>query len=120
MITYEQAKTLVEGQVVYTIKEKKVKEARITALTAFEASHKPPYSKANCRICYKLKSGVQEYIAWALENYPVVNLYLTREEAADALLSDLYIRRQELEDQLTRLEIRINEAKKFGGLNLKE
>lgn len=116
MITYEQAKTLTEGQVVYTIKEKKIKEARITVLTAFEASHRPPYSNANCRICYKLKGGVQEYIVWALEKYPVTNLYFTKEEAANALIADLEVRRQELEDQLIRLEIRINEAKKYGGL----
>lgn len=116
MITYEQAKTLVEGQVAYTIKEKKIKEARITVLTAFEARHRPPYARASYRICYKLKSGVHEYTDWALEDYPAITLYLTKKEVADALISDLEIRRQELEDQLTRLEIRINEAKKFGEL----
>lgn len=117
MITYEQAKTLTEGQVVYTIKEKKIKEARITVLTAFEARHRPPYARASCRICYKLKSGVHEYVDWASETYPAVTLYLTKEEVAEALISDLEICRQELEDQLTRLETQINAAKKFGGLN---
>lgn len=116
MITFEQAKTLAEGQVVYTIKAKKIKEARITVITASEARHQPPYARANYRICYKLTRGVREYIDWALEEYPAITLYLTKEEAADALITDLEIRRQELEDQLIRLEIRINEAKKFGGL----
>ena len=116
MITYEQAKTLAEGQVVYTIKENKIKEARITVLTAFKAGHRPLYTKASCHICFKLKGGVHEYTDWALENYPALNLYLTKEAVAEALISDLSVRRQELEDQLTRLEIQINEAKKFGGL----
>ena len=111
MITYEQAKTLAKDQVVYTIKEKKIKEARITVLTAFEARNKPPYARASCRICYKLKSGVHEYTDWALEDYPAITLYLTKGEAAEALLSDLEIRRQELEDQLTRLETQINAVK---------
>ena len=116
MITYEQAKTLTEGQVVYTIKEKKIKEARITVLTAFEARNKPPYSRASYRICYKLKGGVHEYVDWALEEYPAITLYLTKEEAANALIADLEVRRQELEDQLIRLETQINAAKKYGGL----
>lgn len=117
MITYEQAKTLTEGQVVYTIKEKKIKEARITVLTSFEARHRPPYARASYRIGYRLKGGVHEYTDWALEDYPAITLYLTKEEAAEALVSDLSIRMQELEEQLMSCRQKIKEAKKFGGLN---
>lgn len=116
MITYEQAKTLVEGQVAYTIQKNKIKEVVITSITFHDERTIPPSRKAAFRIGYKLKGGTVEYYDWALVEYEVLTLYLTKEEVAEALISDLYIRRQELEDQLTRLEIRINEAKKFGGL----
>lgn len=113
MITYEQAKTLTEGQIVYTIKENKIKEAKLTCVTCYEERTLPPYRRAAVRICYKLKGGTSEYIDWAMESYAALKLYLTKEDAAEALISDLNIRRQELEDQLTRLEIKINEAKKY-------
>lgn len=116
MITYEQAKTLVEGQVAYTLQKNKIKEVVITSITFHEERTVPPYRKAAFRIGYKLKGGTVEYYDWALVQYEILTLYLTKEEVAYALMSDLYIRRQELEDQLTRLEMRINEAKKFGGL----
>lgn len=116
MITYEQAKTLVEGQVAYTIQKNKIKEVVITSINHQEERVVPPYCKAAFRISYKLKGGTVEYYDWVLVRSAALKLYLTKEEVAEALLSDLYIRRQELEDQLTRLEIRINEAKKFGGL----
>jgi len=116
MITYEQAKTLVKGQVAYTIQNNKIKEVVITSITFHEERVAQPSRKAAFRIGYKLKGGTVEYYDWALVQYEILTLYLTKEEVAEALISDLYIRRQELEDQLTRLEIRINEAKKFGGL----
>lgn len=116
MITYEQAKTLVEGQVAYTIQKNKIKEVVITSIIFSEERTVPPYRKAAFRIGYKLKGGTVEYYDWALVRFEALKLYLTKEEVAEALISDLEIRRQELEDQLTRLEIRINEAKKFGGL----
>lgn len=116
MITYEQAKTLVEGQVAYTIQKNKIKEVVITSIIFSEERVVPPYRRAAFRIGYKLKGGTVEYYDWILVSIVSLKLYLTKKEAADALISDLEIRRQELEDQLTRLEIRINEAKKFGGL----
>lgn len=116
MITYEQAKILVKGQVAYTLQKNKIKEVVITSITFHEERIVPPYCKAAFRIGYKLKGGTVEYYDWALVRYAALALYLTKEDVAEALVSDLYVRRQELEDQLTRLEIRINEAKKFGGL----
>lgn len=116
MITFEQAKTLTEGQVAYTIQKNKIKEVVITSITFYEERVAQPSRKAAFRISYKLKGGTVEYYDWALVRYAALNLYLTKEDVAEALISDLYIRRQELEDQLIRLEIRINEAKKFGGL----
>lgn len=116
MITYEQAKTLVEGQVAYTIQKNKIKEVVITSINHQEERVVPPYRRAAFRIGYKLKGGTVEYYDWALVQFEALKLYLTKEAVVEALLSDLEIRRQELEDQLIRLEMRINEAKKFGGL----
>ena len=116
MITYEQAKTLVKGQVAYTIQKNRIKEVVITSVTFYDERAAQPSRKAAFRVGYKLKGGTVEYYDWALIRFEILTLYLTKEEVAEALISDLYIRRQELEDQLTRLEIRINEAKKFGGL----
>lgn len=116
MITYEQAKTLTEGQVVYTIKENKIKEAKVTSIMGYEEHPKPPYRKAAFRICYKLKGGVLEHTEWAMSNYAALGLYLTKEAVAEALVSDLSIRMQELEEQLMSCRQKIKEAKKFGGL----
>lgn len=116
MITYEQAKTLVEGQVVYTIKENKIKEAKLTSIMGYKEHPKPPYRKAAFRICYKLKGGVLEHTEWAMSNYSALGLYLTKEAVAEALISDLSICMQELEEQLMSCKQKINAAKKFGGL----
>ena len=116
MITFEQVKTLTEGQVVYTIKENKIKEARITSITEYKASEKPPYFKDSFRICYKLKGGTYEYTEWAMRNYSALALYLTKEAVAEALISDVSIRMEELEKQLASCKQKIEEAKSFGGM----
>ena len=84
MITFEQAKTLTEGQVIYTIKENKIKEAKITDIRVFEESSVCP--SARCRIFYKLKGGTLEHVAYVSTSYSI--FYLTKEEAAKALISN--------------------------------
>ncbi len=116
MITFEQAKTLTDGQVVYTIKENKIKEARITSLTEYKASQEPPYFKDSFRICYKLKGGTYQYTEWSMKNYSAFALYLTKEAVAEAFISDMSIRMEELEKQLASCKQKIEEAKSFGGL----
>ena len=116
MITFEQAQTLTEGQVVYFIKENKIKEAKITSIHVFEASKKPPYSHSSCRICYKVKGGISEWIDWASESCSCSKLCLTKEEVAKALISDLSDKMMELEGRLISYQQKIIEAKKFGGL----
>lgn len=104
MITYEQAKTLVAGQVAYTLQKNKIKEVVITSITFHEERTVPPYRKAAFRIGYKLKGGTVEYYDWALVQYEILTLYLTKEEVAEALVSDLEIRRQELRISLSDLK----------------
>ena len=117
MITFEQAKTLTEGQEVYFIYKSKIKEAKITSLTVFEAGKSPRITENNCRICYKVKGGTVEQVDWATERYTAHKLYLTKEEVAKDLITELSDKMMELEERLMAYQQKINEAKKFGGLS---
>ena len=117
MITFEQAKALTQGQKVYFIYKNTIKEAKITSLTVFEAGKAPRITENNCRICYKVKGGTVEQFDWATEKYSCAKLYLSKEAVAKALITELHDKMMELEHRLMNYQQKINEAKKFGGLN---
>lgn len=116
MITYEQAKVLTEGQVVYTIKENKIKEAKLTCVTHFEARKRPP-SPECVRLCYKLKGGTVELVDWVGRERPGSRVFLTKEAVAEAMIQEEMIAIEKLEKRLAQHRAKIEEAKKFGGLN---
>ena len=117
MITFEQAKTLTEDQVVYTIKENKIKEAKITSITTIErGTRRTAFLRTSCRICYKLKGGTYEYVDWATEDFSVNKLYLSKEEVAKALIADISDKMMDLEERLMAYQQKIIVAKKFGGI----
>ena len=112
MITFEQAQTLTEGQVVYCIQKNKIKEAKITSLTIFNKD----CTGQNHRICYMTKGGTAEHIEWVDRRFSAHQLYLSKEEVAKDLITELSDKMMELEGRLISYQQKIIEAKKFGGL----
>ena len=109
MITFGQAKTLKEGQVVYAIKNGAIKEVLITSIKVFKEA-------GSAHIFYKCKKGKTEYAVWAHGYLPAYDLYLTKEEVAKDYLSDLEHLKLSLEDELKACQQKIEKTKKFGGI----
>lgn len=87
MITFDNAKNLKVGDTIYTIldKSKKIVEARITQC---EPARVIIPGIPEIFIAWKVKNGVIEYSCGISERYGRWDIFLTREEAVQKLISD--------------------------------